>query len=160
MKYVIGIDAGTTNVKSVLFDLEGNELYTESVPNLPYYLPNNEIEQDMNVVWQNVLNSLILLMRRNKIDKDDVIGMGVTGQGEGIWLIDEYGKPIQNAYLWNDGRAYKEVENLLKDENENLYKDIVKTTGLTAFPGNQLILLMWMNKNQPEVLEKADKIRS
>lgn len=158
MKYVIGIDAGTTNVKSVLFDLEGNELCTESVPNLPYYLPNNEIEQDMDIVWQNVLNSLILLVRRNKINKDDVIGMGVTGQGEGIWLIDEYGKPIQNSYLWSDGRAYKEVEDLLKKENEVLYKDIVKTTGLTAFPGNQLILLMWMHKNQPEVLDKADKM--
>lgn len=158
MKYVIGIDAGTTNVKSVLFDLECNEICTESVPNLPYYLPDNEIEQDMNVVWQNVLNSLILLIRRNKISKDDVIGIGVTGQGEGIWLIDEYGNPLQNAYLWNDGRAYKEVEFLQKEENKDLYHDIVKTTGLTAFPGNQLLLLMWMDKHQPEVLEKADKM--
>lgn len=157
MKYVIGIDAGTTNVKSVLFDLEGNEIFTESVPNLPYYLPNNEIEQDMNVVWQNVLNSLILLMRRNKINKDEVIGIGVTGQGEGIWLVDEFGNPVQNAYLWNDGRAYKEVDYLL-NKNPELNKKVLKTTGMTAFPGAQLILLMWMAKNQPEVLDQSQNM--
>ena len=153
-KYIIGIDAGTTNVKSVLFDLEGNEVFVESIVNEPYYLPNNEIEEDMDVVWQNVLNSLVLLMRRNKINKDDVLGIGVTGQGEGIWLIDEYGKPTQNALLWSDGRAYKEVE-YLTNENIELGNRATEVTGMTPFPGAQLVLLMWMDKHRPDVLAKS-----
>ncbi len=156
-KYIIGIDAGTTNVKSVLFDLEGNEVFVESIVNNPYYLPNNEIEQDMDVVWQNVLNSITLLMRRNKINKDDVLGIGVTGQGEGIWLIDEYGRPVQNSLLWSDGRAYKEVE-YLTTENKELGDRATEVTGMTPFPGAQLVLLMWMAKNRPEVLDKAENM--
>lgn len=153
-KYIIGIDAGTTNVKSVLFDLDGNEIFIESIVNEPYYLPNNEIEEDMDVVWQNVLNSLVLLMRRNKINKDDVVGIGVTGQGEGIWLIDEYGRPTQNAILWNDGRAYKEVD-YLTNENKELGARATEVTGMTPFPGAQLVLLMWMAKHRPEVLDQS-----
>jgi Sugar (pentulose and hexulose) kinases len=54
MNYIIGIDAGTSFVKAVLFDVAGNELMTQSQANEPMYIGDVEVEQDMNILWEKV----------------------------------------------------------------------------------------------------------
>ena len=105
MKYIIGIDAGTSNVKSVLFDLEGKEVLVESVENEPIHIGDSDIEQNMTILWDKVNLSIKMLMENGPAKGEDVLGIGLTGQGEGCWLIDKDGKPVQDALLWCDGRA-------------------------------------------------------
>ncbi len=157
MKYILGIDAGTSNVKAVLFDEQGHEVCVASRESQTIRNPGKEVEQDMYVVWENVKACVKEVTGSGAADKEDVIGIGVTGQGEGCWLIDGEGKPVQNAILWCDGRAVDEVGEITKEHLE-IGKLYHRTTGTPPLLGNQMILLKWMKENRKEVLDRAKKL--
>ena len=54
MKYILGIDVGTSNVKAVLFDEGGQEVRVASRESETINGAGNHVEQDMYVVWENV----------------------------------------------------------------------------------------------------------
>ncbi|MBO1265437.1 carbohydrate kinase [Proteiniclasticum sp. SCR006] len=155
MGYLIGIDAGTSRVKAVLFDLDGYEVKSAYRDNEPVLVANGGVEQDMNVLWEKVLDCLVEVTAN--LEAEDVLGISITGQGEGIWLIDEDGEPVSNAYLWNDGRSKDVVDDLIQSKND-LYDKAYKFTGTQPFPGTALSHLMWAKKHRPEVLEKAKNL--
>ena len=51
MKYILGIDAGTSNVKAVLFDEDGHEVRVASRESETHG-EGNHVEQDMDTVWE------------------------------------------------------------------------------------------------------------
>ncbi len=157
MKYILGIDVGTSNVKAVLFDENGNEACVSSEESLTINGSGNQVEQDMDLVWEKVRHCIKSVMSSGVASKEDVIAAGVTGQGEGCWLIDKEGNPVQNAILWCDGRAVNEVKEITED-NPSVGKMYHTTTGTPPLLGNQMILLKWMKMNRREALDKADKL--
>lgn len=153
MAYLIGMDIGTSRIKAVLFDVEGNEKKIAYRDNEPIYSGSHS-EQDMNIVWDKALSCLKEVAEGE--EKDEILGIGVTGQGEGCWLIDEAGEPVSNAILWNDGRAKELVDEINSDQE--LQKLIYNTTGTPVLTGTALTLLKWSEINRKEVLDKADKL--
>ena len=143
MEYLIGIDAGTSKVKAVLFDLEGNEVKIESLDNEPLHLGEGRIEQDMNVLWEKVLLCIKNLFN-DGINPKDVIGIGVSGQGEGCWLIDENGNPVDNSILWCDGRATDLVNKITKNKDDE--RALFSTTGTMVLTGTAATLLKRIKK--------------
>ncbi|WP_228100831.1 FGGY-family carbohydrate kinase [Paenibacillus donghaensis] len=154
MAFLIGIDAGTTNVKAVLFDLKGNEKKVVYRKNEPIYFSTSHVEQDMNVLWEKVLECLTELVQN--YDKDEILGISLSGQGEGCWLVDENGEPVSHSYLWNDGRAKDLVNEIFADEE--MYRSIFETTGTQPLTGTALVLLLWSKKYRKKELDRADKI--
>ena len=154
MKYIIGIDAGTSSVKAVLFDCDGQELLVEALENEPVYIGDTDVEQNMDILWDKVAQCVKNLVKNGPANKEDILGIGVTAQGEGIWLMDEQGKPVQDAILWCDGRAVDEVEEVT-NTNPEVGKLIFETTGTPPLTGTQLMLLKWMKNNRKDVLDKA-----
>ncbi len=157
MKYILGIDVGTSNVKAVLFDERGKETAVASKESETLHPGSNAVEQDMGSVWRNVKSCMKEVMASAADHREDIVGLGITGQGEGCWLIGREGQPLQPAILWCDGRAITEVEALTKEHPEigQLY---YQTTGTPPLLGNQMILIKWMKNNRKEILEKAEKI--
>lgn len=157
MKYILGIDVGTSNVKAVLFDEFGQEAGVASQESRTLNGAGNQVEQDMLTVWEKVKYCVKTVAESGIARKDEIIGVGVTGQGEGCWLIDDDGNPVQNAILWCDGRAVNEVGEITKDHPEigRLYHT---TTGTPPLLGNQMMLLKWMKENRKETLDKASKL--
>ena len=83
MDYILGIDAGTSNVKAVLFDENGTEVQVASREAETINNGGNREEQDMLMVWQKVKDCVKELTASNMVDKKQIRGIGVTGQGEG-----------------------------------------------------------------------------
>lgn len=98
MDYIMGIDVGTSNVKAVLFDEKGTEIQVASRVSETINDGGNNEEQDMTIVWEKVKACITELMDSKVVAAEDIKGIGVTGQGEGCWLIDKEGKPLQNAF--------------------------------------------------------------
>lgn len=157
MKYILGIDAGTSNVKAVLFDEFGNEINIASCPNETIHGSTNQLEQDMDAVWEKVKYCIRTVVQSEAITPENIIGIGVTAQGEGCWLIDKEGKPVHHAILWCDGRAVEIVDEITREHPE-LGKLYHTTTGTPPGLGNQLILLKWMKENRKEILDRAHKL--
>ncbi|MGI9861149.1 FGGY-family carbohydrate kinase [Moorella naiadis] len=152
MPHLIGVDAGTSVIKAVLFDPEGNELLTagEKVPVLTGV--NYTAEQDMEQVWQAVRNSVKTLLAGGGIDPASVVAIGVTGQGDGCWLIDEGGRPVRPAILWSDGRAAAVVNEW---QEQGITKEVWKINGTVLFPGSQAPILQWLRINEAGTLRQA-----
>jgi len=157
MKYILGIDAGTSNVKAVLFDEQGHEVYIASRANEVLSGSGDWAEQDMVGTWEKVKTCIREVAQMAAAEKDNIIGIGVTAQGEGVWMIDKDGNPVRNAILWCDGRAVNEVDEITKVHPE-IGQIYFQTTATIPLLGGQMVLLKWMKENEKESLEKADKI--
>lgn len=96
------VDAGTTVIKSVVFDAEGRELAVTRRDTTVRHPSRERCEQDMAEVWDAVVATV-----REAVERvaRPVRLLAVTAQGDGAWLVDPDGEPLGPAVLWNDGRA-------------------------------------------------------
>lgn len=156
--YFIGIDIGTSSIKSVLFDEWFREVKVASRPNQTFTPAVNFKEQDMEQVWLSTMETLheILYQCKSYIGLESagsIKGIGVTGQGEGLWLADQHGNPVRRAILWSDCRAAEIVNEL--NQRTALIKQIAQETGSYPIPCNTSMILAWMARYEPESLIRA-----
>lgn len=145
-EYLIGIDAGTTQVKAVLFDRKGNQLFDTAMENHVIHPHPTWCEQDMTELWELICKLVKALVTKSSISSADVAAIGIAGQGEGLWTLGEDGLPTGNALLWNDGRAAELVQQLKQQE---IYNELKLRLGSFLKPGTTLILLKWLKENDP-----------
>lgn len=150
---VIGVDAGTTIIKSVAFTLDGDEVCRSSVENSVKRPESGWAEQSMVTTWKKTAQTLSEI--EDQLDDDEIIALGVTGQGDGCWLVDEDGDPVRPAMLWSDGRAGSYVQ---KWQANGVTDDVYDICGGTQFPGSSLVLLRWLRENEPDRYEEADTV--
>ncbi|MEH6369295.1 FGGY-family carbohydrate kinase [Pectobacterium carotovorum] len=154
MDYYIGIDIGTSKVKSVLFDAEFNELLIASANTVTYSPLPGYAEQDMSHVWDGVLSTLKTLAASPLLQQGRVRAIGLAGQGEGVWLSDRNGQPIRQAILWSDTRTAEQVYQL--KQRPNLEATLFPETGSPLLPCNSAQQLRWLAQHQPDALNEAD----
>lgn len=96
------VDAGTTVIKSVVFDAAGRELAVTRRDTTVRHPSRERCEQDMAEVWDAVVATV-----REAVERvaRPVRLLAITAQGDGAWLVDPDGAPVGPAVLWNDGRA-------------------------------------------------------
>ncbi|MFZ5975507.1 MAG: FGGY-family carbohydrate kinase [Bacillota bacterium] len=157
MKYLIGLDIGTSNVKAVLFDIDGVELAVRDQPTDVLNFNANWAEQDMNQVWEQCVQCLKGIMDANIAKSEEILGIGLSGQGEGLWMIDQNGNPAQNASLWCDGRASGLVDDIRENAPE-IYDEIFRLTGSAPLPPATLMHILWMTKERPEIFKEGNTI--
>ncbi len=149
-KIVIGVDGGTTAVKAVAFDLSGGIRAThhESIP--VNYGKRGEAEQDMEAIWQGV--AACLREVRAQCPDDDVVAIGLTGQGDGAWLVDEEGVPTRPAATWLDGRAAERVNEWVSGGKAD---KVLETSGTTVFGGLFPVLYEEFQESDPDVIARS-----
>lgn len=151
--YYIGIDLGTSALKTLLMDSDGAVLNIAS-REYPLEFPHPGWSQQKPEDWQKAVYECIPELTRD-IDKSLVAGIGVGGQMHGLVVLDEHDAVIRPAILWNDGRTAKETDYL----NNVIGKDkLSEWTGNIAFAGFTAPKLLWMRANEPENFKKIAKI--
>lgn len=151
-KFLIGIDAGTSMVKSVVFDEEGNELAVARQRTAVLNPRPNWDEQDMNEVWEAVVKTIKEAVTKSGVTGKEICAIGVTGQGDGCWLIDEKGNPVRPAILWSDGRA---GDLIARWQAEGISDKAYKILGSVLFSGVQAAIIKWLDENEPESLTRS-----
>ena len=149
-KYIIGIDSGTTSMKAVAFDLQGNEICKKAFPLTGIFPEENRYEEDMDEIWEKA--SLCIKDISSRLPKDNIIGIGITAQGDGLWLVDEDIKPVRNGICFCDGRAADIVERWVES---GVCDELFKLTGTRVFTGNQNCIVKWMDENEQKSLADA-----
>ncbi|GAA2194995.1 FGGY-family carbohydrate kinase [Streptomyces bangladeshensis] len=144
----VGIDAGTSLVKAAAFDRAGRELAVEARP-VGLELRGGAVEQDAEEVYGAVVAVLGALTARVP---EPVELAGLTGQGDGVWLVDAAGRPVRPAISWMDGRAHELVDHWLAD---GTVEAVFRRTGSAMFPGCPGPLLAWLDRHEPKALDAA-----
>lgn len=153
-RVVIGVDGGTTAVKAVAFDLEGN-VVTLAHRGVPVeYGRNGEAAQDMNLIWEGVADCLAEVTATLGAGAE-ILAVGLTGQGDGCWLVDAEGQPVGLTPNWMDGRAAKRVAAW---EADGRAAAVLEVTGTTTFPGLAPVLLEELKESDPEAYAAADRL--
>ncbi|TXS78598.1 carbohydrate kinase [Streptomyces sp. sk2.1] len=141
----IGIDVGTSVVKAAAFDPRGRTLAVESRP-VGLAIHDGFVEQDMDELYGAVREVLAAL------GSDGVAFAGLTGQGDGVWLVDEAGRPVRTAISWMDGRAHELVDAWLES---GVFETVYRRTGSAMFPGCPGPVLAWLDRHDPASLDAA-----
>jgi erythritol kinase (D-erythritol 1-phosphate-forming) len=149
---VVGIDAGTSYLKSVAFSVDGRQLGVAAIANDYTTLPDGGVEQDMTRTWADIVKTLQQLGEKVPDLASRLLAISVTAQGDGLWLVDKLGEPVGPATIWLDSRAASIVEEYVT--TESYARHYSRTgTGLTVVQMSGK--LAWMQRNKPEFLARA-----
>ncbi|MDO5553347.1 MAG: FGGY-family carbohydrate kinase [Planctomycetia bacterium] len=152
MKYLLGIDCGSTIVKAALFDENGHEISVvgEKIPHL--YPHSGWTENDPEKLWQSVLTLLSRLLRETGIDPGQIAALACTGYGNGLYLTDAKGTPVRNGIISSDLRARDYVQQWLNDGTLDALRP--KTLQAT-WPAQPNALLRFLLDHEPESVQRA-----
>ena len=151
--YYIGVDLGTSAVKLLLMDEDGTIMNIVS-KEYPLEFPHPGWSQQNPEDWYSQSIAGIKELTEG-IDKSKVAGIGFGGQMHGLVTLDAEDNVIRPAILWNDGRTGKETDYL----NNEIGKDkLSEYTANIAFAGFTAPKILWMQKNEPELFAKINKI--
>ncbi|MEM7336822.1 MAG: xylulokinase [Chloroflexota bacterium] len=155
MAYYIGIDSSTTATKALLMNAQGKVINVAS-SSYEYETPNPLwSEQDPNLWWQATVQSIQQLLAMSDVDKEAIKGIGLTGQMHGLVLLDNNGRILRPAILWNDQRTGAECDLMRNLIGKERLIDISGNDALTGFTAPKI---MWVKAHEPHIYERIAHI--
>ncbi|MDR1619637.1 MAG: xylulokinase [Clostridiales bacterium] len=155
MKYLMGLDIGTSGTKTVLFDLSGREIVSAS-EEYPLYQPENGwAEQNPQDWWQAASSTMRAVMQKSGVAPEDVKGIGLSGQMHGLVMLDDAGEVLRRSIIWCDGRTTKECHEVTERVGAKRLIEITANPALTGFTAGKIL---WVRNNEPEVYRKCRHI--
>lgn len=155
MKYILGIDIGTSGTKTVLFDLSGNVI-ASSTGEYPMYQPRNGwAEQDPDDWWRAVCFTTGEVLKKSGADPNEIGGVGLSGQMHGLVMLDKDDKVIRKAILWCDQRTAAQCEEMTSILGREKLIEITANPALTGFTASKIL---WVRENEPQNYEKCRRI--
>ncbi len=151
--YYIGIDLGTSAVKLLLMDSDGNILNVVS-KEYPLFFPHpGWSEQHPEDWYEKSMEGLKELTA--KFDKSKIAGISFGGQMHGLVILDSNDAVIRPAILWNDGRTTEECDYL----NNVIGKDkLSEYTANISFTGFTAPKVLWVKNKEPENFARIAKM--
>ena len=105
-RFVLAVDQGTTSSKAFLIDKEGNVLASKGVPLTQHYPKPGYVEHDPDEIYFSVLRAIADLLIKNKIQKGEIVSMGITNQRETTVCFDRNTlRPLYPAICWQCRRT-------------------------------------------------------
>ena len=150
---IIGIDAGTSVIKAVAFDLAGQQLALAAVPNSYQTGSDGSATQSLHQTWQDCAQVLRALGAKLERLTARTAAIAVTAQGDGTWLVGKNDEPVADAWLWLDARAAPTVERLSEGPHNRRRFEATGTGLNTCQQGSQLA---HMSSHAPELLARAE----
>ncbi|MGD6941245.1 xylulokinase [Cytobacillus gottheilii] len=152
MKYVIGVDLGTSAVKILLVNQQG-EVCKEISKSYPLIIEKSGYSEQNPEEWiEKTTAGLAELMEQFDGKPDDIEGISFSGQMHGLVLLDQENKVLRNAILWNDTRTTKQCEQIYETAGKQKLLEITKNPALEGFT---LPKLLWVKEHEPEIFMKS-----
>lgn len=147
----LGIDVGTSSVKTVLFDRD-QRLVGQASEALTVQRPHpGWSEQDPDTWWAAVEKTIDVLAKAHGLGA--LRGIGLSGQMHGAVCLDSDDRVLRPAILWNDGRSQAECA-----EIETACRRSRVVAGNIAMPGFTAPKLAWLRKHEPATFERIDMV--
>jgi xylulokinase len=147
---LLGIDIGTTSVKTALFS---DKLEMKMSLTADYTLDSHgdRVEFDGSKYWDIVKNEIEKIREEYNID-----ALAVDTQCETLILTDENGFPVRPAIVWLDNRATEEAEIITEHFGHKRVYEVTGQPEITAtWPACKLL---WVKRHEPEIWSKVKKV--
>ena len=152
MKYLLGIDQGTTQTTAVIVNEQGQMIEKNSAQ-LPARFPQaGWVEQDPRDIVRTVREACASLL-----DKYEIAAVGFDNQGETFIVWDkDTGEPVTPAIVWQDTRGQPVCDALAARVDLSLLR---QKTGLLLDGYFSAPKLKWIFENHPEIRKAAHQGR-
>lgn len=152
MKYLLGIDVGTTGTKTLLFS-ENGALLGHAYRPYPLHTPRvGWSEQNAEDWW----NAVIETVRETCTDPEvckNVAGISLSLQGGTMVAVDQDFRQVRPAMVWNDARCDEQREAFLREVGEASL--MYQKTGWNLGSGLNALEIRWMKDHEPENFAKT-----
>lgn len=147
MRYLIGIDIGTSATKTVLFN-EKCEVVASASQEYPLYQPQNGWAEQEPTDWANAVEATIKkIMIESGVAKEDVKGIGLSGQMHGLVMLDKDNTVIRPSIIWCDQRTGKECQEITTKVGAQRLIEITANPALTGFTASKIL---WVRNHEAE----------
>lgn len=151
MRYVIGIDLGTSSVKTLLMNQEG-EICGEVSKTYPLiHEKSGYSEQDPEQWVLRTKEALKELVEPLNGDLSSIEGISFSGQMHGLVMVDANLDILRPAILWNDTRTTAQCQTIYDRVGKEKLIAITKNPALEGFT---LPKLLWVKEHEPAIYEK------
>jgi xylulokinase len=141
----LGLDCGTSGLKALLTDASGETVASAARAYSPDRPRPGWSEQNPDD-WLAAMAGAIAEIRDSAGKAlGGLKAIGFSGQMHGAVLLDRADTPVRPAILHNDGRAFREADELARD-----YPDLARIVGVKPMPGFTGPKLKWIARNEPD----------
>jgi xylulokinase len=155
MDYLLGIDAGTTSFKAVLFDLNGNELVSAIYEYELNYPGADRVELEAEQYWHACQAVIRQVLLRWKGKVSDIRALAIASQGETLIALDRQGKPLRPAIVWLDNRAREEAQTIKAEFGaEPAFKITGQPDIVPTWPAAKVL---WLRHHEPRVFQQVSR---
>ena len=155
MKYLIGLDVGTSGAKCIMID-ETGKVVASSTQEYPLSTPRpGWAEQNPEDWWQGVVCGLRAILEKAKVNPGDILGLSYSGQMHGLVALDENNEVIRPAILWCDQRTQQECDETTEKVG---YDNLIRITANPALTGFTLSKIIWVRKHEPDIYARCRHI--
>ena len=156
MSYLLGIDAGTSALKVILYDQQGHAVAEGSQEYHLATAATGTVECDPEAYWSALQSVVSQVLSAAPPQAREVQALAISSQAETFVLIDQQGNPLRNAIVWLDSRAGAEaLEIRAAFGPDTVYRksgcpEVDSTWAATK--------LLWLRKHEPQVFERIYKV--
>ncbi|WP_296256394.1 MULTISPECIES: xylulokinase [unclassified Pseudomonas] len=151
----LGIDLGTSELKTILLDAAGTVLAQAGARLTVSRRQPGWSEQNPADWWRACADALGQLRSEHPQAWKRIQCLGLSGQMHGAVLLNGAGQILYPAILWDDSRAVAQAEQLNRD-----FPDYPRITGSLAMAGLTAPKLLWLQQHEPEVFAGIDCVLS
>jgi len=152
--YLLGLDAGNTVIKAVLFDTEGRQLSAHAEPGVAYYPEPGQVERSLDELWEQAGIAIRNCIENAGIDAAEIIAIGCSGHGNGLYLLDKAQQPLL-AIQSLDSRAMQLVGEYAADGRADAIYDICLQK---PWPSQTPTLLAWIKRFAPDTFARIGTV--
>jgi L-xylulokinase len=154
--YLLGIDAGNTVTKAVLFDRDGRQA-GQAARRCAVSSPHPRwAERDMETAWETTADAIAACLRGAGIRAKEVAAVGLAGHSDGLYPVGypDGGalRPVRPAVLATDSRAHAIVE---RWRARGVLGQVLQLTGTEPFAASPAALCAWFARHEPEMLGRT-----
>ncbi|HEX5086871.1 MAG TPA: FGGY family carbohydrate kinase [Nocardioides sp.] len=142
MSLVAGVDSSTQSCKVLVVDTESGEVVRHGTAPHP---DGTEVDPE---AWWRALQQAVA----EAGGLDDVTALSVAGQQHGLVALDEDGRVVRDALLWNDTRSAAAAAELVDELGAATW---AQATGSVPVASFTVTKLRWLAEHEPENARKV-----
>ena len=155
-KYYIGLDAGTSGLKTVLIDRRGKVVATNT-HDYPIYAPRPLwSEQDPEDWWSAAVKGIRRAVKDAGIDATAVGAIGLVGADARVGFLGDGLRPLRRALLWNDQRTAAQCAYIEKTAGGK--KKLIEMVANPALTGYTAPKIIWLRDHEPKTFKKVKHV--
>lgn len=153
-RYFLGIDAGNTVVKTVLFDAAGAEIAHASREAVSHCPAPGFVERDIDQLRNDLLTVVAEVVKKSGVDATDIAAIGSAGHGNGLYLLGDNATALLGIQSL-DTRANALVDQL---QSEGVGDVSYPISGQRPWVSQTPTLLAWVKRERPEIYQATQTV--